>query len=169
MPSSTSRPTRRSPRSTAGSSTGACSRSITRRPRSTTARCARPCSKTPASLATAYESRLAHMRWVLGLVVAMLALPTTAFAQGAKPQTKSLDSEAPPGSPPHWLPNETWVMQHWLPYDETRLYSLLGVTRGEIWRWLRDDTRNLAGLAALHKWEAHDLARELVKPWQGKT
>ena len=95
-------------------------------------------------------------------------MPSTALAQGAKPQTKSLDSEAPPGSPPHWLPNETWVMQHWLPYDETRLYSLLGVTRGDIWRWLRDDTRNLAGLAALHGWEAHALARELVAPWQGK-
>ena len=59
-------------------------------------------------------------------------------------------------------------MQHWLPYDETRLYSLLGVTRGDIWRWLRDDTRNLAGLAALHGWKAHDLARELVEPWRGQ-
>jgi len=108
------------------------------------------------------------MRWLI-VVVALLLMPSTALAQGAKPQTKSLDSEAPPGSPPHWLPNETWVMQHWLPYDETRLYSLLGVTRGDIWRWLRDDTRNLAGLAALHGWEAHDLARELVKPWDGKT
>src|SRR4051795_307745 len=108
------------------------------------------------------------MRWV-AVVVALLLLPSTALAQSAKPQTKSLDSEAPPGSPPHWLPNETWVMQHWLPYDETRLYSLLGVTRGDVWRWLRDDTRNLAGLAALHGWEAHDLARELVKPWAGKT
>ena len=108
------------------------------------------------------------MRWVLGWVVVLLMLPTAAFAQGAKPQTKSLDSEAPPGSPPHWLPNETWVMQHWLPYDETRLYALLGVSRGDVWRWLRDDTRNLAGLAAQHGWEAHALARELVKPWQGK-
>ena len=77
--------------------------------------------------------------------LALVAAP--ASAQVAKPQTKSLDSEAPPGSPPHWLPNETWVMQHWLPYDETRLYALLGVTRGDVWRWLRDDTRNLAGLA----------------------
>jgi Tol biopolymer transport system component len=107
------------------------------------------------------------MRWV-AVVVALLLAPSTALAQGAKPQTKSLDSEAPPGSPPHWLPNETWVMQHWLPYDETRLYSLLGVDRGDIWRWLRDDTRNLAGLAALHGWDAHDLARELVAPWRGK-
>ena len=54
-------------------------------------------------------------------------------------------------------------MQHWLPYDETRLYSLLGVTRGDVWRWLRDDTRNLAGLAALHGYpDPQVLARELV-------
>ena len=86
--------------------------------------------------------------WVIVLTL-LLAAPAAAQVQApAKPQTKSLDSEAPPGSPPHWLPNETWVMQHWLPYDETRLYSLLGVTRGDVWRWLRDDTRNLAGLAA---------------------
>jgi Tol biopolymer transport system component len=108
------------------------------------------------------------MRWLV-VVAALLLAPSTALAQGAKPQTKSLDSEAPAGSPPHWLPNETWVMQHWLPYDETRLYSLLGVTRGDIWRWLRDDTRNLAGLAAQRGWDAHDLARELVNPWAGKT
>ena len=30
-------------------------------------------------------------------------------------------------------------MQHWLPYDERRLYGLLGVDRGDIWRWLRGD------------------------------
>ena len=107
------------------------------------------------------------MRALVAIVV-MLAFPAAASAQTAKPQTKSLDSEAPPGSPPHWLPNERWVMQHWLPYDETRLYSLLGVTRGDVWRWLRDDTRNLAGLAALHGWKAEDLARELVAPWRGK-
>ncbi len=104
----------------------------------------------------------------LVVIVALLAFPAAASAQTAKPQTKSLDSEAPPGSPPHWLPNERWVMQHWLPYDETRLYSLLGVTRGDVWRWLRDDTRNLAGLAALHGWKAEDLAHELVAPWRGK-
>jgi Tol biopolymer transport system component len=102
------------------------------------------------------------------VIVAFFALSAPAFGQGAKPQTKSLDSEAPPGSPPHWLPNETWVMQHWLPYDETRLYSLLGITRGDVWRWLRDDTRNVAGLAALHGYpDPAVLARELVAPWEG--
>src|SRR3954471_7569179 len=107
------------------------------------------------------------MRWLV-VVLAFFGMVAPAFGQAAKPQTTSLDSEAPPGSPPHWLPNETWVMQHWLPYDETRLYDLLGVTRGDVWRWLRDDTRNLAGLAALHAYpDPHVLARELVQPWQG--
>src|SRR4051812_769414 len=104
------------------------------------------------------------MRWVVLTLAVFALMAAPARAQ----QTTSLDSEAPPGSPPHWLPNETWVMQHWLPYDETRLYSLMNVTRGDIWRWLRDDTRNLAGLAALHGWKAEDLARELVAPWHGK-
>jgi len=107
------------------------------------------------------------MRWLV-VVLASFVFVAPAHAQGAKPQTASLDSEAPPGSPPHWLPNETWVMQHWLPYDETRLYKLLGVTRGDVWRWLRDDTRNLAGLAALHGYpDPQVLARELVQPWEG--
>ncbi len=44
------------------------------------------------------------------VLVRCLALAAPASAQVAKPQTASLDSEAPPGSPPHWLPNEPWVM-----------------------------------------------------------
>jgi hypothetical protein len=81
-------------------------------------------------------------------VLGVASAPAHAQVQlPAKPQIASLDSDAPAGSPPHWLPGEQWVMQHWLPYDEQRLYSLLGVDRGVIWRQLRDDTRNLAQLA----------------------
>jgi Tol biopolymer transport system component len=86
----------------------------------------------------------------------------------AKPQTASLDSGAPKGAPPHWLPSEPWVMQHWLPYDETRLYQLLHATRGDVWRWLRDDTRNLAGLARERGLDPAQLAKDLVAPWRGK-
>jgi Tol biopolymer transport system component len=86
----------------------------------------------------------------------------------AKPQTTSLDSDAPPGSPPHWIPGDPWVMEHWLPYDETRLYELLGVDRGDVWRWLRDDTRPLAELARQKGWDPEDLAKALVEPWRGK-
>ena len=58
-------------------------------------------------------------------------------------------------------------MQHWLPYDEPRLYALLGADRGTIRRELRDDTRNLAQLAQQRGWEPRALARELVAPWRG--
>jgi hypothetical protein len=47
--------------------------------------------------------------------------------------TKSPDSLAPKGAPAHWLPPEDWVYNHWLPNDETRLYSLLGITRLHLW------------------------------------
>ena len=110
-------------------------------------------------------------RAVLLVVALVFAAGGVAPAQApvpAKPQTASLDSEAPPGSPPHWLPNEEWVMQHWLPYDEVRLYRLLRADRGTVWRWLRDDTRALADLARERGWDPAELARELVAPWRGK-
>ena len=106
---------------------------------------------------------------LLAAFLAAVAAPAAAAQTQlpAKPQTASLDSDAPPGSPPHWLPSEQWVMQHWLPYDERRLYRLLGVTRGDIWRLLRDDTRTIAQLAQRRGWEPQTLARALVAPWRG--
>jgi Tol biopolymer transport system component len=95
-----------------------------------------------------------------GAIAAVLA----AFGLAAVP-ARAADSLAPPGAPPHWLPNESWAHEHWLPYDETRLYALLHVTRGELWRQLRDDTRNVAELAARHGWpNAQKLAAALVAP-----
>jgi len=80
----------------------------------------------------------------------------------------SFDSEAPVDAPAHWLPPEDWVYNHWLPYDEGRLYSLLGVTRGQIWRQLRDDRHNLAELAADRGWpDPAKLATALVAPRAG--
>ncbi len=110
-------------------------------------------------------------RAVLASIVVLFAAGGSAPAQApipAKPQTASLDSEAPEGAPPHWLPNEPWVMQHWLPYDEARLYRLLRADRGTVWRWLRDDTRALSDLARERGWDPAELARELVAPWKGK-
>src|SRR3954465_2934250 len=106
----------------------------------------------------------------LCVIVLTLALAAPAAAQTqapAKPQTKSLDSEAPPGAPPHWLPGEQWVMQHWLPYDETRLYALLPASRGEGWGGLRAAPRTVADLARAKGWDPAALARELVSPWNG--
>src|SRR5687767_2872418 len=108
-------------------------------------------------------------RPLAALVAALLliaAAPAGAQQQPAKPQTTSLDSEAPEGAPPHWLPSERWVMQHWLPYDERRLEQLLGIDRGDIWHQLRDDTLNLAQLAESRGWDPARLAAALVEPWR---
>ena len=111
--------------------------------------------------------RATRMPVLILALLAIAAAPAAAQVQlPAKPQIASLDSDAPAGSPPHWLPGEPWVMQHWLPYDEQRPYTLLGVDRGAIWRQLRDDTRNLAQLAQERGWEPRALAHELVAPWR---
>ena len=109
-----------------------------------------------------------------GLVVFVLALrsePSDEPPQVAVKVTKaSFDSEAPVTAPAHWLPPEDWVYNHWLPYDEGRLYELLGVTRGAIWRQLRDDRHNLAQLAARHGWpDPAKLADALVAPRKGEV
>ena len=76
----------------------------------------------------------------------------------------------PVKAPAHWLPPEDWVYNHWLPYDEGRLYELLGVTRGRIWRQLRDDRHNLAELAAQRGWpDPAKLATALVAPRAGEV
>jgi hypothetical protein len=111
-----------------------------------------------------WAGRMAAVMSILAVFGAAAAPARAQVQLPAKPQIASLDSDAPAGSPPHWLPGEQWVMQHWLPYDEQRLYSLLGVDRGVIWRQLRDDTRTLAQLAQERGWEPRALARELVAP-----
>jgi Tol biopolymer transport system component len=78
--------------------------------------------------------------------------------------SRATDSQAPPGAPPHWLPNEQWVWQHWLPYDESRLYSLLHITRRDLWHQLRDDTRTVGQLGKQRGWRPRALAGALVAP-----
>src|SRR4051795_4512216 len=96
------------------------------------------------------------------------ATTTSHAAAGTPIVTKSADSEAPKNAPAHWLPPEAWVYNHWLPYDETRLYALLGITRVGLWEQLRDDHRTLAQLAARHGWpDARKLAAALVAPAAG--
>src|SRR3954464_4491617 len=89
-----------------------------------------------------------------------------ADATAGKPiVTKSSDSDAPANAPAHWLPPEAWVYNHWLPYDETRLYRLLAITRVGLWEQLRDDPRTLAQLAARHGWQdPRRLAAALTAP-----
>jgi Tol biopolymer transport system component/plastocyanin len=110
----------------------------------------------------------------LTTVALVLALVPGSPLRHDDPQAKapvrkaSFDSEAPVTAPAHWLPPEDWVYNHWLPYDEGRLYAVLGVTRGQIWRQLRDDRHNLAQLAAARGWsDPAKLATALVAPRAG--
>jgi Tol biopolymer transport system component len=104
------------------------------------------------------------VRRVAPLILAVLALAPAAAAG------KSNDSLAPPDAPPHWLPPEAWVYNHWIPYDEGRLYALLHITRQQLWQQLRDDHRNIAQLAARPGWrDPGRLADALVAPWRGRV
>jgi len=101
------------------------------------------------------------------------ATTTTAAAvsaSGGHPiVTHSPDSDAPLNAPAHWLPPFAWVYNHWLPYDETRLYSLVHITRNELWDQLRNDHHTLAQLAAKHGWkDPNKLAAALVAPERAK-
>lgn len=78
------------------------------------------------------------MRGATIAAIAALAWASPAAAQ---------DSLAPPGADHRWLPCEEWVMFHWLPYNEERLFALLGTDRRGVERWLADDRRTLAELA----------------------
>jgi hypothetical protein len=95
-------------------------------------------------------------------LVALVALVVTLVAA---PAARAQDSDAPEGALGHWLPAEQWLYEHWLPYDEDRLYELLDVDRGDVWRHLRDDAaRNLAQLGRRHGYAPQELALALVEP-----
>src|SRR3954454_7897434 len=116
-------------------------------------------------------------RWGVAGVIASLAVcavllvatkPWRDDAKAPVVQKASFDSLAPPGAPAHWLPPEAWVYDHWLAYDEGRLYALLGVTRGGIWRQLGDAHHTPAELARAHGWPSPErLAAALVAPRAG--
>jgi hypothetical protein len=77
------------------------------------------------------------------------------------------DSLQPPGTPHGWLPDEEWVMQHWMPFDETRLYAALGIDNVALERWLRNDHHTIAELAVRKTGLQPDaLADQLVDPWR---
>ena len=100
-------------------------------------------------------------RWCLRLVAVGAALIALALPASASAQ----DSLAPKGAPAFWLPNEEWVNLLWLPYDESRLYQLLKMDRGAVFRWVRDDAdHTLAQLGARQGYTPHSLAEALIAP-----
>src|SRR4051794_33379678 len=99
-----------------------------------------------------------------------IAVLLGALAVASPASATSFDSLAPASAPAHWLPPEPWVYNHWLPFDERRLYRLAHIDRGDLWRQLRDDRRTLAQLAARHGWKRPArLASALVAPWRGSV
>src|SRR4051794_3558280 len=119
---------------------------------------------TPAEPSCASDSfAVVPRRAAASLVLAVAAV--LAAAPGASAHSE--DSLAPAGAPPHWLPPAPWVYNHWLPFDERRLYRLLRVDRGDVWQQLRDDRHTLAELAARRgRPDTERLAAQLVAPWE---
>src|SRR4051794_24712291 len=100
------------------------------------------------------------MRNWRGATVLLAALAVAPAAHA--PSSASL---APGSAPAPWLPPEPWVYNHWLPFDERRLYRLVGIDRGDLWRQLRDDRRTVWQLARRHGWHSpRGLAHALVAP-----
>jgi Tol biopolymer transport system component len=93
---------------------------------------------------------------LLAATCALALVLSTATATG-------VDSQAPKGAADYWLPNEQWVNLLWLPYDEGRLYQLLGHDRGYVFRWVRTE-RTLAQLGRRRGWTVDRLADALVAP-----
>jgi hypothetical protein len=78
------------------------------------------------------------------------------------------DSDAPPGAEPDWLPDETWVLEHWIPYDQDLLARLLETDMAGLHDWMRGD-RPLVGLARRRGLTPSWLAWRLVERWRGRV
>jgi hypothetical protein len=76
--------------------------------------------------------------------------------------SKGADPDAPPGAPASWLPNERWVMEHWLPYVERDLHRILGTDRNDVQAALRRGP--LALLVEEKGLDLDEVIRELMRP-----
>jgi hypothetical protein len=57
------------------------------------------------------------------------------------------DSLAPPGAAHQWLPDEPWVMEHRIPFDQAVLQRELGLRGWRLEAYLFNDHHTLAMLA----------------------
>jgi len=91
----------------------------------------------------------------------LLTLLVLALTPGVASAT---DSHAPNGARADWLPSSEWVMSSWLPFDEARLYDVLGTDRAELATWL-NDRRTLGAFAAKHGHSSRSaLVEKLLAP-----
>jgi hypothetical protein len=92
--------------------------------------------------------------------LALVCLPATSLAR---------DSHAPAGAPTDWLPNEPWVMRHWLPYDEDALRAALHLRDRAALQAVVSDTRTLADAARAQHLDPGKVVDSLVAPWRGRV
>jgi hypothetical protein len=85
------------------------------------------------------------------------------------PSPQAADTEAPPGAGKNWLPNEDWVVRHWIPFEERTLYRELRVRKHEVFKWLDDYDHTIASLARRQGVDPSALIRRLMRPWKGKV
>jgi hypothetical protein len=98
----------------------------------------------------------------LAVVLALIA--ALAVSPAAHAGTGPPDSDAPRGAGPQWLPQEAWVMNRWLPFDERRLYVTLRTARPTVQHWLADSNgrKSLVQLARRHGIGRRELVKRLV-------
>lgn len=80
------------------------------------------------------------------------------------------DSHAPKEASERWLPCESWVYYHWLPYNERHLYATTGIKRSEFKRWIRKDhIHTLGGLVKRKGKDPDEIVEKLMYQWRGKV
>ena len=82
------------------------------------------------------------------------------------PEATAHDSLSPPGAPHTWLPDEDWVMHHWLPFDERALKTRLALQAGDLEAYLYNDHHALTDLARARGLDVALLRDQLVAPWR---
>lgn len=102
------------------------------------------------------------MRFLPALLAIACALAVAAPARAA-------DSLAPRGAPRYWLPTEPWVLEHWLPYNQDQLLSILGLSLEEVRTYFGgtkyQTVPTLAAVAEREGFDVNRLARRLVNAW----
>lgn len=99
----------------------------------------------------------------------VLALTVCVFLVAAAPVV-ARDSHAPDGARDRWLPCESWVMYHWIPFDQERLWAITGIKKLEFRHWIADDDNHTLGmLVERHGHDPKDVTDQLMQQWRGKV
>jgi hypothetical protein len=97
------------------------------------------------------------------------ALAVCAYLLAAAPVV-ARDTHAPDGARDRWLPCESWVMFHWVPFDQARLWEITGIKKLEFRHYIADDDNHTLGqLIRKHGEDPDAVTAELMEQWRGKV